>query len=513
VDDLIGEFRQFLARGGASGAAASIEALLQIMPEDAANQLRLCAIPHEFNAAILRVLAPQLDDVRAQTRYEEFAQLSCVIQAPDGLSLHESTRRELFAQWLKPARAVTFQAVSARLIAYFDGQVVSDTAATREAVAHKRMFHGLGADQKRGFEEFEMLCRRARHEARLTACATLIRLVHEYDPVLAPERGAWLTYHEGKLALDLQEWSHARTLLTSAMVDPAAPTSLVVRARVRLGYLSGEEGDLLGAIQHYESALATVTQAKPEGTKSYDVLRSLGEAYRDRQEYDRAEALLTQSLTQAQEIGDAAAVADAHNSWGTLHWKRREISEATAAYETSLRVLLNLGRRFQAAQVYNNLGMVYAEQRDWDKAEGSYLKSLAIKREAGDSLGQARTLVNLVQVHRARNDVERAIDACQNAAGLFQSLRHTVGLARAKRMLGRLHLAREDYGQARDVLREAAELFEHCGLVKDAEATREESAGVGRNVTIPWWAWVLIGVAVLALSLAIAVVAVAVMSP
>lgn len=489
MSDVLREFQQLLTRAGESGS--SIEMLLGSMPPVAATHLRLCAIPHEFNPSVLRAMTPELDLEQAKARYEELSRLSCVIVVPDGLALHDATRAELFAQWLKADHEAQFRAVSGRLVTYYEA-LVGGVAAPGNAIVHARMFHLLGGDPVRGFAEFEALCRHARRENRWPACANLIRLVHEYDPVLTALQAAWLAYHEGKLAIDIEQWDRAESLLRPILDDPAAPPTLIVKTRLRLGYLAGERGGHRAAVEHYQRALALV-DTRATDTARYDVLRSLAEAYRELREYDRADELLKEALEEARAADKPVAVADIYNSLGTLHWRRRELPEAATAYHSSLELLLGRGRRMQSAQVYNNLGILYAEQLDWGKAEDFYRKSLEIKQEVGDGVGQARTLVNLVQIHRSRNDIGAAIEACTRAIRLFEAVRHPLGLARAKRMLGRLYLTR-DADVARRALTDAAELFERSGADAEAQETRAELGAIGHHVGLPWWAWLVIGV-------------------
>ena len=505
MSDVLRQFDALLA--GLSAGGSSIEALLMLMPPEPAAQLRLCAIPHEFNPSVLRVLVPGLEVAAAEGRCEEFGGLSCVIAAPTGLALHHATRSELFRAWLRPERVEEFRQASARLVASQNGAPSAAPSAEYEVRQHSRMFHMLGADQERGLVEFEELCRRARQERRLAACATLIRLVHEYDPVLTEAQTATLTYHEGKLAADLRQWERAELLFRRVVDTTVATPDLIVRAHVRLGELAAEQGDLERAIEHYGLAQARSTESSAVATPRYHILRSLGEAYRERGDYAQAERFLTESLELSRAANDTLASTDTYNSLGTLYWRRREIEKATAAYQTSLEHLLHAGRRFQAAQVYNNLGMIHADGADWEEAQRAYEKSLEIKREAGDTLGQARTLTNLVAVYQGQQRLEAATEACLNAIRLFEEVRHLGGLAHAKRTLGRLYLARDERDAARKALGESVELFERQKAAREAATTREELATIDARGGVPWWAWVAGLVLILLLIVVIVLIA------
>jgi tetratricopeptide (TPR) repeat protein len=488
VSDALRKFDALLA--SLSAGESSIEALLSLLPPQSAAQLRLCAIPHEFNPRVLQALVPDLEIAAAEGRCEEFGGLSCVVAAPNGLAIHPTSRSVLFREWLRSERLEEFRQASARLVSFQNGASAAAASAEQEVQQHSHMFHLLGADQERGLAEFEELCRRARQERRLAVCSTLIRLVHEYDPVFTAAQTATLAYHEGKLAADMRQWERAELLFRRIVDSSAAAPDLIVRAHVRLGELAAEQGDLDRAIEQYGLAETRMTESSAAQTPRYHILRSLGEAYRERGDYAEAERLLVSSLGLSREANDLLASSDTYNSLGTLYWRRREIEKATAAYQTSLDHLVNAGRRFQAAQVYNNLGMIYADGADWEEAQRAYEKSLEIKREAGDTLGQARTLTNLVAVYQGQQRLEAATEACQEAIHLFEEVGHRRGLAHAKRTLGRLYLAGGERDAARKALKESVDLFERQKAGREAAMTHEELATIDAQVGIPWWTWV-----------------------
>jgi len=488
VSDVLREFQAIVE--SLSAGVSSTEVLLRLMPADSAAQLRLCAIPHEFNPRVLRTLVPALDPAAAERRCEEFAELSSVVNVPGGLALNAAARAELFRDWLRPERRDEFHQASARLVASLDNGVSATSSAESEAQQHSRMFHMLGADEERGVTEFEHLCRRARRARRLAVCGTLIRLAHEYDPVLTPAHVATLTYHEGKLAADRRQWDGAEQLFRRVVETPAAPADVVVKTYLRLGELAAEQGDFDQAIKNYGLAQTRSTEWPGVTTPRYHILRSLGEAYRERGDDAQAERFFTDSLELSLSANDRLASADTFNSLGTLYWRRREVEKATEAYQKSLGYLLEAGRRFQAAQVYNNLGVIYADGADWEEAQRAYEQSLEIKRQADDSLGQARTLTNLVAVYQGQGRLEAATDACLDAIRLFEEVRHLRGLAHAKRMLGRLYLARDQREAARTAFRESAELFERQHADREAAIVRDELATVDARGGIPTWVWI-----------------------
>lgn len=486
--DLLGDFQRLIKESEAAPGATAPEALLRALPTDTADLLRLCAIPHEINPSILRALRPERGDAGVAADLDELVHLSCVSEAGDNLALHDATRAELFGRWLTPELSVRFREISARLMELFRREAEAGVGAASDASLGQCVFHQVGFDQAAGFEAFERRCRAARHEGRLGTCASLINMISEYGPVLTGERRAALAYHEGKLAADQHRWEDAERAFAAVLSHPSAGTELQIMANLRLGSLASEGGHFSAAILHYEIALELARRTLTRRVHIYDILRSLGEAYRDRGDLVTAERLLKECLSQAEAAGDHTAIADAYNSIGTLRLRALEVPEAIVAYQASLALLEATGRRYQAAQVHNNIGLALAEQASWQKAEEHFTASMAVKVEMGDTLGIAKTQLNLERVYRGRNDAEKASAACKKALMLFESLRHLPGQALAHQTLGRLYQRAGELQAAKRELRHAIDLFERAGDRAAAAAVTRELPGSGHG--LPLWLWI-----------------------
>ena len=170
-----------------------------LVGQPAGALLRRCAIPHEFDRALLRRLG-DLDEAEADERYAQFAELSLMQIAESSLSMHERWRQPLWRWWLDGARRSEFKALSEALVEWFAAPA-SPTG--EDPAARRRMFHLIGCRQDEGLQMFEAQFRAARWRRRFSECTLLLHLVHEYDPVLHPANGpCWR--EEGKLASDLR---------------------------------------------------------------------------------------------------------------------------------------------------------------------------------------------------------------------------------------------------------------------------------------------------------------------
>ena len=488
------ELQQLLKELGTASPGGIVEVLLRQMDPEQARHFRLCAIPHEFNYELLRVLSPDLTEAQARAAYEKFSTFSTIASHDDTLVMHDESRRHLFQRWLDPESGPEFEAASQRLVNYFDGQLaqfrhegVAEKSDAGGNVRRHRMFHLIGASQPDGISEFERLCRKRREQFQLGECETLIRLVHEYDPALTALNRAIVAYHEAKLAADRYQWPRAAELFNRVLASNEIPTQLQAKTLCRLGMIQNEQRHWQDAISLFKRGLA-VADARPDCQQQIIHLHlNLGSSYRDNGDLENAKTLFRRGISLARKARYLSAVADGYNGLGTLYQKLGDQQNAIKAFERSLTYLDERADPVRRAQINNNLGTIYAEAGKWQKSEELYRQSLETKRLAGDNSGQAKTLTNLIRVYRSQGQLEKAIEAAVQAAELFAQIRDDYSAAKVKRSLGRIHQARGSNDLARAALNEAAALFERCNEKRDAKASRKEARIVGRKSRVWWW--------------------------
>jgi tetratricopeptide (TPR) repeat protein len=237
---------------------------------------------------------------------------------PDGFRLQDQVRRLYFGEWLGQYTSDRFRTLNRRLVEVFRGA----PGEARDAVVPRRqvVFHAIGVDQESGFADFEQLFRVQRQQYRLSDCAAMLTLVHEYDPVLAPGRAIRLSYQEGKLAADLHRWDEAEAQFTKVVESAAASEDLDLRVRalLRLGTVHRDQRRWEPAIASYERALALArrTPGRTDDTRS---MHWLAVAHRDSGNFDKAERLLRESIDLAEGADDTICAAQGHNALGLLH--------------------------------------------------------------------------------------------------------------------------------------------------------------------------------------------------
>ncbi|PPK73938.1 tetratricopeptide repeat protein [Methylobacter tundripaludum] len=490
VNNLVTDFQRLLNE--AQTAGTENELFLQVMEPGAAKQFRLCAVPHQFDSKILRILDPNLTTDQAQLRCEEFSRLSAVTQSGERWAVHDKWRRGIFAKWLQPDNYPEFQIASQRLADFFYNEFDVQSGEEKESALRSHMYHLLGADQEAGFGQFEVLFQYARRYLRLAECATLIKLVHDYDAVLTTDNAVRLSYHEGKLASDQCDWKKAEQLFTDLLHRPDIEPELLAKTYRRLGYVFASQGHYDAAIEYQRSA-QKIAETTPEASQIIpSILHEMGVAFRDNGDFTEAEKILQESLERAVMQEKQAWVPIVYNSLGHLYLMQHQALQAITSFTSALEKLKEPQDIIQMSQVYNNLGLAYLEWGDWQTSQDWFTKSLEIKRKSGDVLGQASALNNLSIVSFNLGHKDEAIANTSEAAVLLKMAGELKkegvckqNLAKYYRKLGKKDLARQN-------LAEAIDLFVSVRNTFGELESRTELENIDKNHGLPWWAWLAI---------------------
>lgn len=484
--DKLRKFEQLLAQQAEPSLGGTIDLFLLTMAPERARILRVAAIPHELDRGILALLCPEAG---ADAAYQTLGQLSFVLPASEKLVLHDDARAHLFKLWLEPEHLPEFQRLSALLAEHFRRIVESSQGTQRDRALNEQVFHVIGADHETGFYDLQDLLRERSRQYRLNDCTALIRLAHEYDPILDPEQRQVLAYQQARSAVDLRDFDRALELLKALLNDPYVSFENAIRARQLVAAIHTERHDFRAAQLELEAALQQA-RSEPEGARLIPgLLHDLGCAHRDQGNSQKAEANLEECIERARKLQDRAMVALAYNSLGTVWQRLGDIRKAIALYNQSLEALPEEGESFRRAQVYNNLATAFSEERDWPASEEWLKLSLEIKRAAGDTKGQAIALSNLVAVYRNLQDVPRALRVAGEAIALFDSVRATKLASEVRANLERLSAGQAEVLPATSRWLSRPELFLHL---------RQRAARAGWR-RMPRWgcALLLLGVMVL----------------
>jgi CHAT domain-containing protein len=196
-------------------------------------------------------------------------------------------------------------------------------------------------------------------------------------------------------------------------------------------------------------------------------LQHLGDLYNERDDYAKAEPLLTESASIVERtLGEHPRLAMCLMDLAGLHMKRGDVDRAL----DELKHAAAINRRsmspddFNTIAVVHNIGDLYVRRGEYDRALPYLEQTLAgIERTLGkDSFRLASPLLNLAIIAREKGDYPRAIADIQRAYDLSAQARGTENVQTASLLitLGNIYQAQGEYPRALDTYQRAYDVLE-----------------------------------------------------
>jgi adenylate cyclase len=185
------------------------------------------------------------------------------------------------------------------------------------------------------------------------------------------------------------------------------------------------------------------------------VLLKLGAVLELRGDLAEAEAVYTDALELALELGDEAAAAWARTSRSEPMRKQGRYEEAGAELDEAWRVFELLGERSGLGRVAHVRGLIANLRGDPEQSRAHFEQSLEMRRALGDRRTEATLLGNLAMPAAHQGQYELAQELSQQALAIRTELGDRWGIGVSLNNIGMLAYLRQEYAEARSHLEEA----------------------------------------------------------
>ncbi|MEO0085370.1 MAG: tetratricopeptide repeat protein, partial [candidate division WOR-3 bacterium] len=251
---------------------------------------------------------------------------------------------------------------------------------------------------------------------------------------------------------------------------------LLARFLRRLGLVHQRQG-------HGDEALNLLNQAlsmqAEKGTSEYvQLLNDLGWSYCTRGDFDKAEALLTQALQQAEKLHAHALSARTLYYFSVLAWSRYDFVLALQLAERSLGVYENLRDDYNTGHVAQFIATLWWRRGELARAREYYERCLPVQRRSGDVYYLLRSLQGLGVVSQEEGEWQRAREHFAEGLALAERVGDTAATAELNSNLGMVCDEIGDWSAAMGCLQRAAELQQRGG----ADITPAWRAAVKANI-------------------------------
>ena len=170
--------------------------LLETAEPEVREGLRLCALPHWFDASILATLRGDENDDAAGVVLEQIAKYSFVYPCePGGYVFHEAVRERLLEAWQESEHSSQQTELNARLWHYFANLIEAEGDPTFRLVA-EALYHRLRAQPEDGFIAWEGAISTALGGGQLAHAQQFLELAREAQQVLPAGTEKWLVHYE-----------------------------------------------------------------------------------------------------------------------------------------------------------------------------------------------------------------------------------------------------------------------------------------------------------------------------
>lgn len=211
-----------------------------------------------------------------------------------------------------------------------------------------------------------------------------------------------------------------------------------------------------------EMAEAFYQEALPLEQKAFG-LKLLGTAYRNLNDFDRAEYYFKESLTIYDKLEDAMTVQFLLHTLGLLMMDKGNHEGAKEYFLEAIDLAQKLNHEVGLASCYNDLARVYSHFGDFEQSKSYYVKALTLHQKyyhiLKDSTAEAWIIHNYSRVLYEVGEFDLALDYAERSYQMFLKLGFKNGQAWSLYGMGMIWLGLKQYLKCRTALEKSKVLF------------------------------------------------------
>jgi tetratricopeptide (TPR) repeat protein len=168
------------------------------------------------------------------------------------------------------------------------------------------------------------------------------------------------------------------------------------------------------------------------------VALSLGELHLEQEDMGRAQSLAEHALRFYAEHQEDSGTVRASQLLGDIYWAMEEPEGALPHYREALRICVVHDDTMGAAFLSDRAGKMYRLLNQEERALGLFQDSLAGWQKLGVPDREAMTLVNMGDIHRRLGDITQATRCHEEALSIYQRIRHRENIRALEKALQEL---------------------------------------------------------------------------
>jgi class 3 adenylate cyclase/tetratricopeptide (TPR) repeat protein len=235
------------------------------------------------------------------------------------------------------------------------------------------------------------------------------------------------------------------------------------RCLARLGSIARRRGELDGAREWYEDALASLGEEHAYPDIQIQALNGLGFVHRQQGNYELARTCYARALALSRSSGNRAEEGQALNDLGVTAFYQRRLEEARTHHRQALEIRRAIGDRAGEGASLGNLAQVTRDAGDYGQARAYLSGALAIQQSVDNRWDEANIWNDMGVIYLLAGDLEEARVCFEKALGLSREIGAEGIRAYFLGNLGLLVRDLGDLGEAERLLAEGLALAEKQG--------------------------------------------------
>jgi tetratricopeptide (TPR) repeat protein len=288
-------------------------------------------------------------------------------------------------------------------------------------------------------------------------------------------------------SLSLKEKEERISAIESLLADyEALPLSerdyhAELRLRHRLGSLMSGLGDYK-AVRRQEQIMLDLARKLKDRAWEAVALGNLGNSYICESRLDKAEAVLSEALSVARDIGLRPSEGYILHQLGIIYELTNRDDQAEEAFSDALEIFHQVNDKIRAAWAMGSLAIIYQKQGRLEEALTKSEQSLDILREAGDRINEAKMLYNISLIYIEQGRRAEAEEMYQKSIAMLTEVGDTATLREILAELAEMKKDEGDLAGALELARQAVSVLETTDNESWTDYARELLADIENEI-------------------------------
>ncbi len=457
-----------------------VEGILENAQAPIPETLRVAAIPHWFDAALLVDLLGTTAGV--DNRLADL-QIYTFVQADERghLRFARAVRRVLIREWKQ--RPTEFRELNTRAAHHFDERAgQAEDPRVREELERQAVGHWLVINERAGRDRLRTSFEKNEDRYWLADCELLLQRAEAVED-LSDLTQNWLRYLQGRLALARNDYESSPQEFNALLAKTDPGSELHALAGWSRGQVAAEQGEWADAIDRYENSLKYF-QAQGDPVRVGQVMLALGDVH-----LQQARALgepihprllrpggwwrFVMAIPAFMAVLPFVVYARAirrwrlpplHHAMNYSNWTLvRLLLTAVGWYQEAESVFAKAKEKALPSVAQQRLAETYHRLGWWHAARDLFDRVLHSKSVVNNPYREAQLKREIAETDLVSGNVDKAVKGLKESHAVFARFEDVQGQARVQALLGQARLQKGDFKDGLALFQESLDGFSSIG--------------------------------------------------